>query len=72
MRGAGALRRLATATRRRFARRGVILLYHRVAEPARDPEGLAVRPAHFDAHLRILGTMCEPLALDELDRKSVV
>ena len=69
MRGAGALRRLATATRRRFARRGVILLYHRVAEPARDPEGLAVRPAHFDAHLRILDTMCEPLALDEFERR---
>ncbi len=68
MRGAGALRRLATAARRRFARRGAILLYHRVAAPGLDPDQLAVAPARFDEHLRILSTIVTPLPLDEFER----
>jgi len=69
MRGAGAVRRLATAVRRRLAPRGVILLYHRVAAPANDPDALAVTPAHFDEQLRILSMLAEPLALDEFERR---
>jgi peptidoglycan/xylan/chitin deacetylase (PgdA/CDA1 family) len=69
MRGAGALRRLATATRRRFARRGVILLYHRVAAPTLDPDRLAVAPQRFDEQLRVLSTIVQPLALDEFERR---
>jgi peptidoglycan/xylan/chitin deacetylase (PgdA/CDA1 family) len=69
MRGAGAFRRLATAARRRLARRGVILLYHRVAAPVRDPDRLAVHPARFDEQLRVLSTIVEPLALAEFERR---
>jgi peptidoglycan/xylan/chitin deacetylase (PgdA/CDA1 family) len=69
MRGTGALRRLATATRRRFARRGVILLYHRVASPGLDPDRLAVTSSHFDAQLRVLSTLGQPLGLEEFERR---
>ena len=32
----------------------VILMYHRVAEPAVDPWGLAVSPRCFDAQMEVL------------------
>lgn len=34
--------------------RAVVLLYHRVAEPASDPWELAVTPSQFDEHLELL------------------
>lgn len=40
-------RSLAGRVRRGLVRRGVILLYHRVARPARDPWGLCVSPERF-------------------------
>jgi peptidoglycan/xylan/chitin deacetylase (PgdA/CDA1 family) len=36
------------------ARQPLILMYHRIAAPAVDPWGLAVRPEHFEQHLRVL------------------
>ena len=46
-----------------FVGRGAVLLYHRVADLARDPWSLAVTPAHFEAHLAILQrhVLCLPL-----------
>ena len=52
--------------------RPVILMYHRIAAPAVDPWGLAVRPDHFEEHVSILGRTRRPLLMsdfvDRLDR----
>ena len=38
----------------RLSRSPIILMYHRIAEPAFDPWGLAVSPARFEDQLAIL------------------
>lgn len=43
----------------------VILLYHRVAELRADPQQLAVRPDHFEAHMSVLKEEYLPLGADE-------
>lgn len=45
---------------------GLILLYHRIAEPEFDPWQIAVSPATFDRHLRFLGSEYRLLSLPEL------
>ena len=45
---------------------GLVLLYHRVAAPASDPQLLAVTPEHFAGHLAILRTHCHPMPLGAL------
>ena len=52
---------------RRRSRRGVVLLYHRVAGPRFDPQLLDVSPQNFDAQMRILAQRTEPLALREFE-----
>src|SRR4051812_20673200 len=47
---------------------GVILLYHRIAELHVDPWELAVSPAHFDEHLRVIRTRATVLSLHDLLR----
>lgn len=45
-------------------RHGLVLMYHRIAEPGPDPWDMAVSPVHFAEHLEVLkdyGT-CLPLA----------
>jgi peptidoglycan/xylan/chitin deacetylase (PgdA/CDA1 family) len=45
---------------------GVVLLYHRIADPATDPQRLAVSPSNFADHLAVLAERGRPLPLDEL------
>lgn len=52
---------------RRGSRRGVVLLYHRVAGPRFDPQLLDVSPQNFDAQMRILAQRTEPLPLREFE-----
>jgi peptidoglycan/xylan/chitin deacetylase (PgdA/CDA1 family) len=42
----------------------VILMYHRVADVALDPWGLAVTPENFAAQMRVLKRMRKPVPLD--------
>ncbi len=62
----GHLRRLAARTRKRFSRRALILLYHRVAEAISDPWSLAVKPAHFAQHLEVINKRARVLSVKEL------
>jgi peptidoglycan/xylan/chitin deacetylase (PgdA/CDA1 family) len=53
----------------RGPRNGLILLYHRVAQPRRDPQLLAVTPERFEAHLAMLLRRTNIMQLSEmLDR----
>ena len=58
----------ARAGRWLLERRGAIaiLLYHRVADLESDPQQLAVTPAQFDEHLRVLRGTCTPVALADV------
>jgi peptidoglycan/xylan/chitin deacetylase (PgdA/CDA1 family) len=56
--------------RRRTARGPLVLLYHRVAEPARDPLGLAVSPERFGAQLDVLGARRRMVGLAELAERA--
>lgn len=51
---------------RRWPPRAVVLLYHRIGEPAIDPHGLAVSPATFERHLHLLRRRCHVSALEDL------
>lgn len=45
----------------------VVLLYHRVIDIPTDPQQLAVKPAHFDAHLALLKRRYRVLTVEEFD-----
>ncbi len=62
-----AVKALGTVVRRR-SRRGLVLLYHRVAGPRFDPQLLDVTPQNFDAQMRVLSERMEPLALSEFEK----
>lgn len=47
-------------------RKGLILLYHRVAQPQRDPQLLAVGPDRFEAHLAMLQRRTNIMRLSEM------
>ena len=66
IRGIGRLRRAARQLRHRFARGGLILLYHCVAEVRSDPWSLCVTPRHFAEHLEILRKHSRPMRLQQL------
>lgn len=44
-----------------------VLLYHRVVDIPTDPQLLAVRPAHFDAHMALLKERYHVLSVEEFD-----
>jgi peptidoglycan/xylan/chitin deacetylase (PgdA/CDA1 family) len=47
-------------------RKGLILLYHRVAQPLRDPQLLAVAPDRFEQHLAMLLRQTNIMRLSEM------
>ena len=59
---------IARGLRRTFARRAVLLLYHRIVKPSVDPWALSVSPQHFDEHLHVLRKHFYPLGLTEFLR----
>ncbi len=54
--------------RARFAPSGLILLYHRIADPPSDPFGLSVTPAGFAEHLEVIRKLARPTSLPDLVR----
>ena len=47
------IQRATTKLKKTFTPRGLILMYHRVADADLDPWGLSVSPAHFAEQLDI-------------------
>ena len=45
---------------------GVVLLYHRIADLACDPQCLSVSPVHFADHLEVIRAGGVPMTLAEL------
>jgi peptidoglycan/xylan/chitin deacetylase (PgdA/CDA1 family) len=56
-------RRRASAAR---GRRGVVLMYHRIADVADNRRGLAVSPRHFEEQMAVLSQWARPVPLSEL------
>jgi peptidoglycan/xylan/chitin deacetylase (PgdA/CDA1 family) len=71
-------RRFASTGRRRLSRgstppgprHGVILMYHRIAEPPSDPQLLCVSPRHFAEQLEVVQQSFRIITLHELVRRS--
>ena len=66
VRGLGRLRRAVRLLRNRLMARGLILLYHRVAEVQSDPWLLSVTPRHFAEQLEVLRKIGPPIRLRDL------
>jgi peptidoglycan/xylan/chitin deacetylase (PgdA/CDA1 family) len=49
--------------------RGLIVVYHRIAEPTLDPQLLCVSPQHFAEHLEIMTRSYAPLSLRALGQR---
>lgn len=60
------LGRAARELRSRFVPRGLILMYHRVAEVHPDPWSLCVSPDHFSEHLEVIRKHFRPMKLPNL------
>ena len=52
----------------RLLPRGLILMYHRIADPELDPWGLCVSPRHFGEQLDVIRKYFHPLSLQDLLR----
>jgi peptidoglycan/xylan/chitin deacetylase (PgdA/CDA1 family) len=71
-------RRFASTGRRRLGRNsaapgprhGIILMYHRVADPPSDPQLLCVSPQHFAEQLEVVQQSFRVIPLRELVRRS--
>jgi peptidoglycan/xylan/chitin deacetylase (PgdA/CDA1 family) len=64
--GLNVLGHIAQQTKKKFAAKALILMYHRVAELGSDPWGLAVTLAHFAEQLEVIKTWGQPLRLKDL------
>jgi peptidoglycan/xylan/chitin deacetylase (PgdA/CDA1 family) len=60
------IQQAALKLRRKFASKGIILLYHRVAEKDVDPWSLGVTPQHFAEQLEVVRRLAKPMSLKEL------
>lgn len=49
-----------------FKKRGIILMYHRVAKPDSDPWRLSVSPSNFEEHMRVIRNHGQPIQMQEL------
>jgi peptidoglycan/xylan/chitin deacetylase (PgdA/CDA1 family) len=58
------LLRLGERLKARLVPGAIVLVYHRVAELASDPQLLSVTPRHFQEHLEILRRECRPTSLE--------
>lgn len=68
IRMSGQFQRVSRFVRKRFARRGLILLYHRVSQLSSDPQWLSVTPQHFAEHLEVLRGQYNLLTLKDLQQ----
>lgn len=59
-------RRYARRLRDHFVSKGLILLYHRIADVGSDPWALSVSPAHFAEHLEVLRRFAPVAALQRV------
>ena len=62
------VQRVTTKLKERLTARGLILMYHRVAEPDLDPWGLSVSPLRFAEQLEVINKYFHPLSMQELLR----
>jgi peptidoglycan/xylan/chitin deacetylase (PgdA/CDA1 family) len=61
------IRMAAAGIKARFMRPGpIVLLYHRIAAPDRDPFRLAVSPVHFAEQVAVMSRRCDIVPLDQL------
>lgn len=60
------LKRVTAKRRGRFQPKGIILMYHRIAEPGLDPWSLSVSPNHFAEQLEAIQRQFHPLSLQDL------
>jgi peptidoglycan/xylan/chitin deacetylase (PgdA/CDA1 family) len=60
------VKRLSKRVVKRFGRRALILMYHRVAAKDLDPWSLCVTPAHFAEQLEVLRQHTQPIGLGAL------
>src|SRR5215216_4612369 len=60
------IQRAAIQLRERLIARGLVLMYHRIAEPDLDPWGLSVSPGHFTEQLEVINKYFHPLRMKDL------
>ena len=57
-----------TKTWKRFNRRGIILMYHRITGFDFDPRQLCVSPAHFEEHLKVIKKYGQAVQMREMGK----
>jgi len=59
-------RRIINKIKSLFAHKGIVLMYHRIAEPASDVWEIAVSPKRFEQHLQLLQKIGNVVPLEQL------
>ncbi len=60
------IHRVSERIQQKFCAKGLILMYHRVAEEDIDPWSLRVTPENFAEHLQVLQKYTQPMSLKDL------